>query len=92
MKKMMMIAALSFMAVTANASVLKICAMQATEICKELEGKDFNQCYWAQMDWCMEGPVKSFNNPLEGNTCEERCLTLPDSQVDLCMHECLHMI
>jgi len=86
MKKVIIAAAIAVSAFSANASVLKICSVKATEICKELSGQDFTQCYWSQMDWCMEGPAKTWTP--YGQTCEEKCLEVSETLYPLCMEEC----
>lgn len=91
MKKIMVAALITLAGFSANAGTLKLCAVKANAICEELEGKDFQECHRTQMQFCMEDLYNKTWTPY-GETCEERCLVLPDSQVEMCMHECLHMI
>lgn len=69
------------------ASVIKICAVQANEICKELQGKDFQDCHRFQMDMCLDyyngGEFKS------AKSCDEVCWLIESpSERKACLQEC----
>ncbi|OIQ17816.1 MAG: hypothetical protein BM556_10325 [Bacteriovorax sp. MedPE-SWde] len=92
MKKMILAIVVTLFAANISAGTLKVCAKQATEICKDLEGSDFTQCHNSQMSFCMEDlGLKSLDLETE-YSCEMKCFALPDSQIPMCLSDCLHEI
>lgn len=88
MKKLLVLATL-VLSVNASASIYKICAMQAQEVCKELTNKeDYLACHEAQMDWCLdEYSYKSGNKSMPW--CYDECALVADeAQRQLCYETC----
>lgn len=88
MKKVVVAAVIAMSALSANAGSLKLCAIKANEICEELKGKDFIECHRTQMGFCIDDLYNNKSWTPYGQTCEERCLELPDVHYPLCIQEC----
>lgn len=86
MKKLLLIAMLTISA-TSNASVLKVCAAQATEVCKELTGDHYIKCHNSQMDFCLD--VYKNTNFKSSPECIQECMMLADeARVKMCLRTC----
>ena len=87
MKKLLLATVLMLGASASNASVLKICAAQATETCKELVQEDFYRCHNSEMQFCLEA-IKSLGNK-SNPECIEECLRIPnENEVEMCLRTC----
>lgn len=88
MKRYLLVLAFAlFSAHAANASVLKICATMANEVCKELRGEDFLVCHRFQMDMCLEDYRAQFG--YSKSMCHEYCGNLPETTMrELCYRNC----
>lgn len=76
-----------FSTYAAQASVLKICATMANEVCQELRGEDFLVCHRFQMDLCLDDRYATFG--YEKSMCHEYCSTLPETTMrELCYQRC----
>lgn len=71
-----------------SANVVKVCAKQAEEVCKELtDREDFIKCYNNVRDICMDDIYGGYK--LNLHSCEEYCGTLPETTMrQLCLQTC----
>lgn len=87
--KGLLVAATLVLSVNVSANVMKICAWQAEETCRELTNRDeFNTCFQTQMDWCLDD-----YNQMKGNKsmpwCYDECALVADeAQRNLCYETC----
>lgn len=87
MKKILFIA--MFISTTASANYFKICAARATEICKELEGKEFTSCHSDMLGACVDD-LRSSNKSVP--SCVRECGMVADEALrELCYTTCNEM-
>jgi len=88
MKKIIAAFAFGLLLTNVNASVIKVCAKQAEEACKELKDrKEFMQCFNTVRDICMDDIYGGYNKGIPA--CREYCGTLPEGQIrNLCLDTC----
>ncbi|AYF44835.1 MULTISPECIES: hypothetical protein [Halobacteriovorax] len=87
--KGLLVAATLVLSVNVSASVLKVCAKQANEVCKEITNKDdFMACHNAIMDSCLNGPYYASGNKSMPWCYDECALVADEAQRNLCYETC----
>jgi len=88
MKKIIVALMLGLSITNVSANVIKVCAKQAEETCRELRDReDFMRCFNNQRDFCMDDIYGGYK--LNLNSCEEYCWTLPETTMrEICLQTC----
>ena len=86
MKKLLVILGLALTMTSVSAAPnLKICAIQANEVCSEItDREDFQQCHNAIMQECLD-----YSSYKSVPACQKYCETLPEAtQRAICLQTC----
>ncbi|GEM_PF-4529147 len=87
MKKLLAILGLALLMTSVSASTIKICAVEASEVCAEITNRaDYQQCHSAIMASCLEDYSNGYKS---APACVKQCSTIPErTQRELCLRTC----
>ncbi len=89
MKKVLLLATLMFNVAAIDYTYVN-CAREAQEICSELKDrKDFNACYYSQLEWCVADAQGEFGFNKSVPGCFKQCSFIADeAHREMCYRTC----